>query len=291
MNFSAQIRYCCHIRYFCKMKNVKQLFYIYVNGSIHVAIAVLCLVLMTYKMFNLTPGFAMLGFAFCGTVAGYNFVKYEALLRTKKPIGSYVRAIAFLSAVALAGSGVCFVLLNRTTQLTALGFLGLTLLYAVPFSKRGNLRNLSGIKIYIVAFCWAGITLLLPLIEAGVPLHADVFVKFGQRFLLVIILILIFEIIDLKEDSPQLQTVPQKIGVSNTKILNLVLLLLFYFLEFFKSFVSPAQLVVNLFLLLAVALFTLFATPERPKYYTLFWVESVPVFWLVLLLLLDKLYA
>jgi hypothetical protein len=111
-----------------------------------------------------------------------------------------------------------------------------------------------------------------------------VFLKFGQRFLLIIILILIFEIIDLKNDDPHLQTVPQKIGVKNTKLLNIFLLVPFYFLEFFKSVVDKNQLIVNLFLILIVGIFTLAANPERSKYYTLFWVESVPIFWLGLLL-------
>jgi len=262
------------------MKAVKQLFYLYIHGSIHVAVAVLCLVLMTNHMFALPFDAAMAGLAFTGTVFGYNFIKYEALFRTKKPTGTYTKIIAVISLLALVGAGVCLFLLKVKTQLTALIFFGLTVLYAVPFTKRGNLRNLSGIKIYIVALCWAGITTLMPLINAGMKLYSDVYLKFCQRFLLVIILILIFEIIDLKEDNPSLKTVPQKIGVKNTQLLNIMLLAVFYFLEFFKTFVDRQQLMVNIALVLAVGLFALGASPQRSKYYTLFWVESVPIFWL-----------
>jgi hypothetical protein len=267
------------------MKAVKQLFYLYIHGSIHVAVAVLCLVLMTNHMFALRFDTPMAGLAFFGTVFGYNFIKYEALFRTKKTIGTYTKIIAIISLLAILGAGVCFFLLERKTQLTALIFLGLTVFYAVPFSKKGNLRNFSGIKIYIVALCWAGITTLMPLINAGVALHSDVYLKFCQRFLLVIILILIFEIIDLKEDNPNLKTVPQKIGVKNTRLLNIMLLAVFYFLEFFRATIDNTQLLVNVMLILAVGLFTFGASPERDKYYTLFWVESVPVFWLGLIYL------
>jgi hypothetical protein len=272
------------------MNAIKQLFYIYIHGSLHVAMAVLSLVLMTNHMFNNPFDSAMAGFAFFGTVFGYNFIKYEALFRTRKPIGIITKIIAVISIAAFIAAGICFLLLERITQLTAAGFFGLTVLYAVPFTKRGNLRNLSGIKIYIVAFCWAGITTLLPLVEAGLPLITDVFLKFGQRFLLVIILILIFEIIDLKNDDPNLQTVPQKIGVKNTQMLNIFLLVPFYFLEFLKSHVDTNQLVVNLFLILMVGIFTLLANPNRSKYYTLFWVESVPIIWLVILLIADRVH-
>jgi len=283
VNFSFEMNIGYDIDYFCSMKAIKQLFYIYINGSLHVAMAVLALVLMTNHMFHNPFDAPMAGFAFFGTVFGYNFIKYEALFRNRKPIGQLTKIIAALSVIAFVLTGICFFLLERVTQFTAIGFFGLTILYAVPFTKKGNLRNLSGIKIYIVAFCWAGITTLLPLVEAGLPLITDVFLKFGQRFLLVIILILIFEIIDLKNDDPQLQTVPQKIGVRNTKLLNLFLLVPFYFLEFLKSTVDLNQLVVNIFLIVIVGLFTLFANPERPKYYTGFWVESVPILWLAML--------
>lgn len=271
------------------MKVAKQLFYIYIQGSVHVAFAVLALVLMTNHMFHNPFSTPMAGFAFFGTVFGYNFIKYEALFRNRRYISRPVKIIAALSLVTFVAGGACFLLLQRITQLTALGFLGLTVLYAVPFSRKGNLRNLSGIKIYIVAFCWAGITLLLPLVEAGLPLINDVFLKFGQRFLLVIILILIFEIIDLKEDNPQLQTVPQKIGVKNTRLLNIMLLVPLYFLEFLKSTIDTNQLIVNIFLIAVVGLFTIFATPQRPKYYTLFWVEAIPIFWYGMLLLITSL--
>lgn len=272
------------------MNAIKQLFYIYVHGSLHVALAVLSLVLMTNHMFNNPFNAPMAGFAFFGTVFGYNFIKYEALFRHRKPVGTLTKIIAGISVVAFIAAGICFLLLERITQLTASGFFGLTVLYAVPFTKRGNLRNLSGIKIYIVAFCWAGITTLLPLVEAGLPLINDVFLKFGQRFLLVLILILIFEIIDLKNDDPNLRTVPQKIGVSNTRLLNIFLLVPFYFLEFFKSSVNTNQLIVNILLTLMVGLFTLKATPSRPKYYTLFWVECVPVLWLAMLMVIDRVH-
>ena len=162
-------------------------------------------------------------------------------------------------------------------------FFGLTFLYAVPvFSKDRNFRNFTGIKIYIVALCWAGVTILLPLMDAEVGLTTAILLKFVQRFILVIILILIFEIIDLRSDAAELQTVPQKIGVGRTKFLGLGLLVLFYLLEFFQhSFVSQ-QLVINFILIVVTALFTIFANPNRSKYYTSFWVEIIPIFWLIL---------
>jgi hypothetical protein len=264
---------------------LKRLFNFYISGSVHVAVAVLSLVLMTNHMFGLAFDFNLAGFVFFGTIVGYNFIKYEYLFRKRKPIRDLVEAIVIFSVIALLASIYFFILLRRNTQLVTAFFFGLTFLYTVPLSSGvKNFRNLSGIKIYIVALCWAGVTILLPLANAGIGISPDVFVKFGQRFLLVIVLILVFEIIDLKKDDPMLMTVPQIIGVKRTKQLGFVLLILFYLLEFLLSTVNVQQLVINLALVSVTAVFTVFATPQRSKYYTGFWVESIPIFWLAMLL-------
>lgn len=268
------------------MQLLKKLLDFYIKGSIHVALAVFALVQMTFHFFHIPYDEPMALFAFFGTIVGYNFVKYDELARAKKfKMSTQVKAIAVLSFVCFLATGYYFFQLERKTQLVSAGFLGLTLLYTLPFfPKLGNARNWAGVKIYIVAFCWAGITLFLPIINADLPFSQDVFLKFGQRFLLVIILILIFEIIDLKNDDLSLQTVPQRLGVYKTKILNLILLLPFYGLEFLKSDFQVQQLWINLILITVLALFTVFASPKRSNYYTSFWVESVPVFWWLLVL-------
>ncbi|MFL9845265.1 UbiA prenyltransferase family protein [Flavobacterium rhizosphaerae] len=264
------------------MNLVQRLFYIYIHGSIHVALAVLSLVFLTNHTFGLEFDPAVSGFAFFGTVFGYNFIKYEEYLRLRQPFGNQPQTITVLSVFSLIAGAACFFLLGFKTQLTAALFGVLAVFYAVPISKRGNLRSLAGIKIYIVALCWGGVTVLMPLVNAGLYLGHDAWLKFAQRFLLVIILILIFEIIDISEDDPLLETVPQQIGVKKTKLLNLFLLLLFYGVEFLKARVYPHYILVNTVIVLLVALFTIFATPNRSKYYTLFWVESIPVFWYAL---------
>ena len=271
---------------FVNMQGLKTLFNFYIQASIHVSVAVLALVLMTNHMFQQFFDIAMAGFAFFGTLFGYNFIKYEVYFREKLPFRKQLKAVLMVSLFSLLMSAYFFFRLKFNTQLTAVIFFGLTFLYAVPvFSTKKNMRNWSGIKIYIVAFCWAGVTTLLPMMNFGIEPYQDIFVKFCQRFVLVIVLILIFEIIDLKDDDPKLYTVPQKIGVYKTKKLGYLLLLLFYFLEFFKTSVDNSQLIVNVILILVTALFLFFANENRNRYYTTFWVESIPIFWLLMIYL------
>lgn len=264
------------------MRFIKQLVDFYITSSIHVAFSVYALVQMSYFVFDVRNNSPMAHFAFFGTIVGYNFVKYDALARAKKnAMRKELKLIALLSFFSLVGVGYSFFQLERITQWVAVGVLVLTLLYTLPFfPNRKNARNWAGVKIYIVSLCWVGVTLVLPLINAHVDLGFDFYLKCVQRFILVFVLILIFEIIDLTNDDPHLQTVPQQIGVRRTKIVGLFLMLIpFYFLEFFKINFVEKQLFINLVLVLMVSLFLFFSNEKRSKYYTSFWVESIPILW------------
>ncbi len=263
------------------MRILKLLFDFYINSSIHVGLSCYALVRMTQHMFHISYEETIANFAFFGTVVGYNFVKYDALARAKKAqMRTELKLIALFSLCSLALVGYYFFLLERITQITAIAFLSITLLYTLPFfPNRKNARNWVGVKIYIVALCWAGVTIGLPLLNAEVAITSDFFLKCIQRFILIFVLVLVFEIIDMSNDDPYLQTVPQKIGAKMTKKLGITLMILFYFLEFMKSNFDVKQLIVNFVLVVLVSLSLLFVNEERSKYYTSFWVESIPILW------------
>ncbi|MDI1306564.1 MAG: hypothetical protein PSX42_17195 [bacterium] len=268
------------------MKIFKQLFNFYINSSIHVGLSCYALVRMTQHMFHISSDEPIANFVFFGTIVGYNFVKYDALARAKKlKMRKGLKIIAIFSFFALLLVGFYFFQLQRITQIVAVAFLSITLLYTLPFfPNKKNARNWAGVKIYIVALCWVGVTLALPILNADVSITLDFYLKCIQRFILIFVLVLIFEIIDLANDDPHLQTVPQQIGVKRTKMLGLLLLIPFYFLELLKSNFDENQLIVNLIVVIMIALFLVFANEKRSKYYTSFWVESVPIVWWLLLL-------
>lgn len=271
------------------MRYVRQVLDFYISSSIHVALSVYALVRMTGFLFGIPEIQACSCFAFFGTITAYNFVKYDALVRTqKRKVSAPLKAIALLSFISFLAAVFFFLQLAQITKILAAVFLIVTLLYTLPFfPNTKNARNWAGVKIYIVALCWVGVTLFLPIINAGLPLTAEVFIVGLQRFILIFVLILIFEIIDLKEDDPHLQTVPQQIGVSSTKRLGLFLMLIFIGLEFlFKSF-NLHVFFLKTGIATTVMLFMLFANEKRSKYYSAFWVESIPIVWMILLLLLD----
>ncbi|TDD95578.1 hypothetical protein [Flavobacterium cellulosilyticum] len=276
------------------MKSLKTLLDFYINSSIHVALSVYALVRMTDYMFQIPNDKPMAYFAFFGTIVGYNFVKYDALVRLKKlQMRSSLKAIIFISVFSFLVVGYYFFQLQRITQIISVLFLALTLLYTLPFfPNRKNARNWAGIKIYIVALCWVGVTLVLPILDSGIAITTDFYLKCIQRFILVFVLILIFEIIDLANDDPHLQTVPQQIGVKLTKTLGYFLMVVFCVLELFVSNVNFKINFQFFYLIFAIAIgiaiLLAYANQKRSKYYTSFWVESVPIIWWLMVVWLNK---
>lgn len=251
------------------------------------ALSVYAMVKITGFLFQISAIENTALFAFFGTIIGYNFVKYDALARAQKlQMRKQLKTIVVLSFLSLMACGFYFFQLAFQTKAIAVVFLLLTLLYTLPFfPNRKNARNWAGVKIYIVALCWVGVTLFLPILDSGHPLTAAVFLVAVQRYILIFVLVLIFEIIDLQYDDPHLKTVPQQIGVGRTKTLGALLLVGFILLEFLYADFNWQALILKSGIALSVLFFLIFAHENRSKYYSAFWAESIPILWWVLLVL------
>jgi hypothetical protein len=263
------------------MNFLKQLLAFYINSSIHVALSCFALVNITYLTVNIPLDNSVACFAFFGTIVGYNFVKFDALARANKnKMRSQLKVITLFSFASLLLVIFYFFKLQNTTKISATLFLVLTILYTLPFfPNTKNARNWAGLKIYIVAICWVGITVYLPILNSGISFQDSFYIIVLQRFLLIFSIILIFEIIDLKTDDPHLKTVPQQIGVKSTKNLGFFLLIGFCVLGFFNRNGNGNIQFLELLLNMVIAIFLYFANENRSKYYTSFWVESIPLFW------------
>lgn len=255
----------------------------YLQGSLHVALSVFSLVKITQFFLHIQSSFELETFVFFASVTGYNFVKYADVNLRKSIRGNGIRLLTLITGLA---SVFFFLKLQAVVKMGFVFFGILTALYALPIiPKKVNLRNWAGIKIYWVSACWSGVTVLLPVLNAGISFTKDVWLLVIQRFILVFVLLLIFEIIDLRHDKSSLKTIPQQIGIRKTKMLGILLLLLFCGLEVFSSQFQFSPLLLKLLIIIVIAIFLAFANEKRSKYYTSFWVESIPVLWWLLLFL------
>lgn len=270
------------------MLGLKSLFQFYINSSIHVSLAVVSLVIITFLNFDIPPDPLINCFTFLASITGYNFIKYAGIAKLHHlSLAKNLRVIQIISFIAFAALVYTLFFLPVSVLLVS-GFLGiLTVLYALPIFEGNNLRELRGVKIYIIAFVWAGVTVILPLLNNIELFQVDVLLTFIQRFCLIFALILPFEIRDLKFDMARLGTVPQLFGVKTTRKIGYFLIAGFVVLEL-KSNTGLA----NFISVLAVGVISLFlikkATIRQKPYYSSFWVEGVPILWLLLLIFLRK---
>jgi hypothetical protein len=269
------------------MGKFQRLFDFYINASIHVAFGVFALTHVTIKTFGFIGDGHLAWFLFFGTIVCYNFIKYgveaKKYIIVANPYQKTIQIVSFLAA--LIGCYHAY-FLQRDIWLGILVLVLLTGLYAIPVLPNArNLRNLGGLKIFLVAMAWAGATVVLPTLGSSHPVTWDVWVETAQRFFFVLALLIPFEIRDLRYDDPELRTLPQRFGVQRTKIIGVLFVLLFYVLTFLKDDVPEVEIIVKTLLYLSLTVLMFSFGKDQRTYFASFWVEAIPMVWYFLLVL------
>ncbi|AUC85117.1 hypothetical protein CW731_07345 [Polaribacter sp. ALD11] len=268
------------------MRFLKLFFNFYINSSIHVGLAVYAFVRITEQYFELPYNEDLDLFIFFGTITGYNFVKYAGVAKL------HHRSLTYNLKIIQVFSFFCFLAMcyyayqiPSRTLLYVVPFTLLTLLYAVPFLSgfHKSLREVSYLKIIVVAIVWAGFTVLIPCVDAGKEVSLNSILLLLQRLLIVVVLILPFDIRDVKYDVISLQTIPKKIGIEKTKRLGLGLMVFALLIEYGINTNAFSKNVFMIFFFL-VLVFLMRSKINQSKYYSSFWVESLPIIWWLLLL-------
>ncbi|MFD2589122.1 hypothetical protein ACFSQJ_19515 [Croceitalea marina] len=274
------------------MRFLRQAFDFYLDASIHVALAVVTLYFSTLQIIETSTNWQLASFLFFGTIVCYNFIKYgveaEKYLIVSNPYHKLIQGFSFL---AFAFSAYFFLQLGYNLWFAIMTLLGVSVLYAIPLlPKAKNLRSLAGLKTFLVALVWMGCTVVLPLVDNDIKVTWDIGILLLQRFLLVLILLLPFEIRDLKFDKPELKTMPQRIGVEKTKTVGYVLTVFYAVLLFFKDSISIKIIVIDLLLSLVLLVVLKKTTKEQTNYFSSFWVEGIPLLYLGILVFTEKLF-
>ena len=235
----------------------------YIQSSIHVGFAVFCLVQLSVQQWS-SYSFLVL----FGTIVGYYLLKYSEWFFSTPFFR--IQYIGILVVTLFSTLGFFWFLLqqNTTVQLHMLFAFGLVVLY--PF-----IRKIGWLKPFYVSFVVSYITLFIPLKS-----DIDVIGLFVQRFLLLSIVMIPFEILDSSKDAVAMKTLPHCFGIARTKQIGYGLVVLFMTISIFLQN--------NIYFFAFAALSSLiaiyFSTEKRSWYYTSFWVESLPIFWVLVLL-------
>ena len=258
------------------MLYLRSLFDVYIKVSFHVALMALCFFEITHFQWDKTTVMGERILVFTLTFLGYNAVKYY-------PFSKKIVSTPWLYRVLIPCGGLCLIVsvyllffLSVQAQLLLFACFVLCITYAIPLHpKFGNLRNQFGLKIFIVAMCWTLLTAVYPLIDL-VAWDSFHYLFFSERFILVFIATLPFEIKDASKDQKELGTIPQLIGEQKTKGLGVALLLFLLALDL--AFPKGESTHLMAFILMGLAYFVALLTvkKESSENITLFWVELIP---------------
>ncbi|MBT8384627.1 MAG: hypothetical protein KJO83_02830 [Bacteroidia bacterium] len=274
------------------MRTVKQVFDFYIFGNIHVGLATFCLTKISLETYgisnNLVPVFVLFS-----TILVYNFIRLRKVSINEHWLSYFInenkKAVLVLSIVSFAVILLLSFFLNIKSIIALIPF-GLAALFYVnpiPFKNTFpfSLRSIAFFKIFLIAFTWAGVTVIFPLINHKLSIGFNEIILFIQRFLIIVVITIPFDIRDLSYDHENLKTLPQVIGLERSKVFGLLFLMLFLGLELFKTSSDNIDLRINLVIALISIFFLIRSNQNQHKYYCAFYVESIPILWFFLYLL------
>lgn len=276
-------------------------------SNFFIAICAVAQGLVTYHLLNAQPSQYVLALLFFATLLIYNLS--VLLSKPKDPENSPFKRVRWIfshhrltisttliSALCLVPLGLLY--LSFESKLL-MGFVGLlAIAYNIPFltlnNKKIGLRNIPGIKLFLIAFVWASSCVLLPIVELEsvksahqitVPLSETVLLV-AKRFLFICAITIPFDIRDLFQDKLyELKTIPVMLGEKKAwvfcqALLAIYLLLLVLFTENINLDVIGLTLTI---LLTGWLIFK--SNLKRNEYYYFFYLDGTMLLQYVILML------
>lgn len=182
--------------------------------------------MLTYLLIDQSAHITTTLLVFFGTLITYNFslsfypIKVSSINPKAQETWNvqHTHDIQFLFIAALIGSAVCvsFLKLKSAILVFFLGVLciGYHYLFIPKKGKKISLRQVKGIKLFIISFVWAAACVLIPIVESdGFVSTKNIFVLFLNMFLFIMTLTIPFDIRDVYEDQRDgLKTIPVLFG-------------------------------------------------------------------------------
>lgn len=231
-------------------------------SNLFIALCAVAQGLVTYHLLGARPEKYILALLFFATLAQYNFSillakpedPQKSPFRRVRWIFSHQRLMISLTIVSVLSLIPLILFLSVPSQIL-LFFLGIfSVAYGLPIfsfhDKKFGLRNIPGIKLFMIATVWSLSTVLLPILELESTglLHIsnrDTILLIAKRFLFVAAITIPFDVRDLFQDrSSALKTIPVMVGEKKAYLfcqflLVAYLVLLFIFSEAFdKNFIA-----------------------------------------------------
>ena len=269
-------------------KKIKLLFDYYINSSLHVSFCVICYIITINLINQIDVNWQDIAFVFFTTFFSYNFIKfYEDLISINRPASLLLKIIFSKALISFVISFYLFFNLSISKQILVVIISIVTILYTIPLIPNFTLRDNPILKILTVAFCWTMLIIVFPFFEV---LELNNILYYSLLiFCLVTAQMIPFEIRDMHKDKNLVKTIVHNYGIKYSKNIgyfNIIIALLFTMITCYSSenlgFKNSILIVI-----LITAILVSFSYEKQNKYYSSFIVESVPIYWLVVEVVLQ----
>ncbi|HEY1007399.1 MAG TPA: hypothetical protein VGD92_09460 [Sphingobacteriaceae bacterium] len=211
------------------VKYVRQSLDFLLFSNIFIAVCAVAQGLVTYQLLGARPDEHVLAILFCATLSLYNFSIFlskprdpaASPFRRVRWIFSHYRLMITITLIAILSVIPLFLFLSMTAKLLLVFLAAVSVAYNLPVftvnDKKFSLRNIPGIKLFLIALVWSLSAVMLPILEleshhSVVPAR-DTILLVAKRFLLVAAITVPFDIRDLFQDKLyELKTIPVLLG-------------------------------------------------------------------------------
>ncbi|MCB9223793.1 MAG: hypothetical protein R2780_03530 [Crocinitomicaceae bacterium] len=201
-----------------------------------------------FQLNELQPDIPLLLFLFSSTLVTYNFQRYERIAKNEKLPSPRIRwmtsNIKLVKALLFIGALTSLILIFQFKLLSiiilSLGGL-VSFLYVFAFNilnRRSNLRDIPGIKIYLISLVWAISCALIPYLESA-DHQINITKLFIAFFLYILGITIPFDIRDIELDEFSKKTIPQLVGTQISKVLAFICIFASYFLLTYPLMFNP----------------------------------------------------
>lgn len=245
-------------------------------SSVFISGCAFFLTIETYLLTGIAVSMPIAIFVFLATLFIYNTSSIQRTWRGWIAIGSerawgirYQKQLAAVAMLSLVGAiTIYFVYGLRINFWLVLLLALISIGYTVPllFRRVKPLRSVPLLKVFLIALVWSAVTVMFPLVDAGVEIEAGALLLWARRFLFILALALLFDIRDYTYDrNTRTLTFPGLIGENYTRFLSLALLLLYLLLIIYTE--NGPVLVGLVSATLVAGLVVWHASEEKPRIY------------------------
>ena len=144
------------------------------------------------------------------------------------------------------------------------GLLSFFYVWKTPGLNGKNLRDIPGIKIYLIGIVWVVITVLIPyLTNANLGL-TNTIILFVSELLFMISITIPFDIRDINLDEASKKTIPQLIGIQNSIFTSIIIMIIS---QIMLQYLMPS-LNIGIWLFTVISIVILyFSKPKRQELY------------------------